>query len=554
MHGTLGRLSSVWGSAMRCRLLLVALQLVPFCYGQQAGLVPDVQNQAPVRTVTGTVTNAVSGVPIRHALVQASGILPAAVLTGPDGRFRFDNIPEGQLLISVQKPGFFDARSIPGVSQRQADPFVMVGSGKNDFRIALSPAARIVGRVTDADGEAAENISVQVLREQIVQGRKLLATQSGTTTDDDGSYRIEGLIPGRYKVFANGHLLPASSWNAPPEVSVPAYYPDSRDLASAQQIELAAAEEYHADFHLHSERGFRVVAAVGGLPNPPNVGFSLENASGQGVMFGAMSFDQSKSQFVAQAVPSGTWTLVFSANDGRANSYEGRNEIMVDDADVTDLQFTMHPLASIPVKVNHAVNKGQLETEGADTALNASLNSVEPSRYSTYGLQVQGSPPLATFSNVAAGKYKLNAQSFGSECLESARYGNVDLTRDYLIVGSIVDPQTLTINLRGDCATLNVKLQPGEQPRIGLVLIVGSSLAAEPETMPLQAPTPAQPANGSMSLTLSPGSYQVYAFSSVDGLEYANPEALRGYPSQTVNLEPGQKAEITLELIEPKGN
>jgi hypothetical protein len=554
MRSTFSRLGSVWGSAMRCQLSLVVLQLVPLCYGQPVGLVPDAPNPAPVRTVTGIVTNAVSGVPIRHALVQASGIVPAPVLTGPDGRFRFDNIPEGQVLISVQKPGYFDANSIPGYSQRQVNPFATVGSGKNDFRIALYPAARIVGRVTDADDEPAENISVQVLSEQIVQGRKLLVPQNGGTTDDDGFYRIDGLIPGRYKIFANGHLLPASSWNAPPEVSVPAYYPYSRDLASAQKIELKAAEEYRADFHLHSEPGFRVVAAVGGLPNSPNVGFSLENASGQNVMFGVMNFDTRKGQFTAQAVPSGAWTLVFSANDGQASSYEAREEIMVDRADVTDLQFTMHPLASIPVKVNHGDNKGQPETQGADTALNASLNSVEPSRYFTYGLQVQGSPPLVTFSNVAAGKYKLNVQSLGSECLESAWYGSVDLTRDYLVVGSNVDPQTLTINLRGDCATLNVKLQPGDQPRIGLVLIVGSSPIAEPETMPVQAPTPTQRENVSMPFTLSPGSYQVYAFSSVAGLEYANPEVLRGYASQTVNLEPGQKAELTLELIEPKGN
>ena len=546
MLTTLGRLG-----------LLAASQITVLCYGQEVGLVPGVPNQPPSRTVTGTVINAVSGVPIRHALVQAPGIVPATVLTGPDGRFRFDNIPEGQVLISVQKPGFFDARSIPGVSEHQANPFVTVGSGKNDFGIALYPAARIVGRVTDADGETAENISVQVLSEQIVQGRKLLVPQNGGTTDDDGFYRIDGLIPGRYKIFANGQLLPASSWNAPPEVSVPAYYPDSRDLASAQQIELKAAEEYRADFHLHSEPGFRVVAAVGGLPNPPNVGFSFENASGQSVMFGAMNFDQSKAQFVAQAVPSGAWTLVLAANDGQANSYEAREEIVVDGAAVTDLQFTMHPLASIPVKVNHAVNKGQPETDVAETAINASLISVEPFRHSAYGLQAQGSPPVATFSNVAAGKYKLNMQPFGSECLESAWYGSVDLTRDYLVVGSgvsSVDTQALTINLRGDCATLSFKLQPGEQPRIGLVLIVGSSPVAEPETLPVQVPTLAQPDNVSMPLTLSPGSYQVYAFSSVDGLEYANPEALRGYPSRTVNLEPGQKAEITLELIEPKGN
>jgi hypothetical protein len=543
--------------------LLVVLQLTIPSYGQQAGPVLQagpvraVPNQAPSRTVTGVVINAVSGVPIRHALVQASGISPATVLTGPDGRFQLDNVPEGQIFLSAQKPGFFDARSMPGAFGSQVDLWVTVGSGKNEFRVTLFPNARIVGRVTDADGEAAENISVQILSEQIVQGHKLLLTQNNATTDDDGSYRIDGLIPGRYKVFANGHLLPALSWNAPPEVSAPAYYPDSRDLASAQPIEVKAGQEYRADFRLHSERGFRVAAAVSGVRDKTGVGVSFENASGQSVVFGATNFDQSKAQFVAQAVPSGAWTLVLSANDGHGNSYEARQEIVVDGADVTDLRFLLHPLASIPVKVNHTANTVQPspETDAADTALNASLISVEPFHYLTYGKQAQGSPPVVAFSNVAAGRYKLNVQPFGSECLESAWYGNVDHTRDYLVVGSGVETQALTISLRADCATLSVKLQPREQPRAGFMLVVASSPVAEPETLPLAVPAPIQFVNlSNASLTLSPGSYRVFAFSSLDGLEYANPEALRGYPSQTINLDPGQKAELTLELIERKGN
>jgi hypothetical protein len=543
MRITLGRLG-----------LLVGLQLTVPGYGQPAGRVSDVPNQPPNRTVTGTVINSVSGLPVRQALVQMFGNSPATVLTGPDGRFQLNHVPEGQILLFVQKPGFFDASSIPGASGTPGS-LVTVGSGKNDFRMTLYPAARIVGRATDADGEGVENISIQILSEQIAEGRKLSVLRSGANTDDDGFFRIDGLTPGRYKVFANGHLLPRSSWNAPPEVSVPAYYPDSRDLASAQQIEVRAGQEFRADFHLRSERGFRVVAAVSGMPDRANVGFSFEDASGQGVAFGPTSFDQSKAQFVAEAVSSGTWKLILSANDSQANSYELRQEIVVDDADVTDLQFRLHPLASIPVKVNHATNTVQpsSETDLADTSLNASLISVEPSRYVAYGRQALGSPPVGAFVNVSAGKNKLNMQPSGNECLESAWYGGVDLTRDFMVVGSGEYAQALTINLRADCASLTVKLQSEGQTRSGFVLIVPTSGLAEPAALPVTAPTPIQPTNVSIPLTLSPGSYQVFAFSSLDGLEYANPEALRGYPSQTVNLDPGQKAELTLELIERKG-
>jgi uncharacterized protein (DUF2141 family) len=49
---------------------------------------------------------------------------------------------------------------------------------------------------------------------------------------------------------------------------------------------------------------------------------------------------------------------------------------------------------------------------------------------------------------------------------------------------------------------------------------------------PQVAQTNAQVAHYSFG-TLSPGTYHVYAVSDLEGLEYANPEAMRGIPSQS---------------------
>ena len=80
-----------------------------------------------------------------------------------------------------------------------------------------------------------------------------------------------------------------------------------------------------------------------------------------------------------------------------------------------------------------------------------------------------------------------------------------------------------------------------------MVLVVPSSLVAEPRVL-FAGP------GSNASLMLTPGSCQVFALSSVEGLEYSNPEALRGYASQTVSLDAGQKAELTLEVSERKGH
>ena len=61
-----------------------------------------------------------------------------------------------------------------------------VDSGKNDFQLKLYPDARIVGHVTDGDGEPVESVNIQVIAEHIQQGRKQWQTRNGAATDDDG--------------------------------------------------------------------------------------------------------------------------------------------------------------------------------------------------------------------------------------------------------------------------------------------------------------------------------------------------------------------------------
>jgi hypothetical protein len=160
---------------------------------------------------------------------------------------------------------------------------------------------------------------------------------------------------------------------------------------------------------------------------------------------------------------------------------------------------------------------------------------------------------VLSFLNVTPGKYKLDVQGYAHECLESAWYGSIDLTRDYLLAGADGGAQPIVINLRADCAQLTAKLRPAGQQRPGVVLVVPTSSVGEARVLQLQAQQSSRDFNRiPQFITLSPGSYQVYAFTSVDGLEYSNPQVLRNYPSQSVTLAPGQNTELTVELSEPK--
>jgi hypothetical protein len=514
--------------------------------------------------VTGTVTNAVTGEPVRRALVQMNGATSGAVLTGADGRFQFADVPEGPAVFSLQKPGFSDPRFTPS-QWGMPNAFFTVGSGKNDFHLTLLPNSKIIGHITDGDGEPLANVQVQILLEQIWQGRKQWQPRNSASTDEDGSYRAEDLTPGRYIVFAMSGAVSPQSSNGPREVIAPKYYPAAPDLASAQPLDLRAGQEFRADFRLRAERGYRVTAQVSGIAPGLGVGFSMQNASGQNVWFEGMQFDPTHGQFIATALPPGLWTLVLSANDTQGHGYQTRQEIAVGHTDV-DLQIQLRPAASIPVTVNHPTTQTP-DTEQPqiiqmingqkmmNPGIGATLISTDASSMQSVGLQMQGDPPALEFNDVPPGKYKLDVQS-GNECLESAWYGSVDLTRDYVVIDANGGTQPLTINLRADCGTLTAKLRPEERSHNGFVLVVPSSPVGEPKILQVQQASTPQVFGGFAypSLTLPPGSYQVFALTSLEGLEYSNPEALRNYPSQSVNLGPGQKTELTVELTERKEN
>jgi hypothetical protein len=86
--------------------------------------------------------------------------------------------------------------------------------------------------------------------------------------------------------------------------------------------------------------------------------------------------------------------------------------------------------------------------------MNTNIQATLVSEHQTVFAMPQGNPPQFMFRDIEPGKYKLKVQPLVKECIESATYGGIDLTRDYLVIGSDATTQPITINMRTDCATL----------------------------------------------------------------------------------------------------
>jgi hypothetical protein len=472
--------------------------------------------QTATRTITGIVVNSVTGEPISRALVQLPRPGSAfSAFTGADGRFSIEGVPvQGTPFLSVQKPGFSGAQS-PAVA--------------GEIRVNLVPDGKIGGHVLDPDGDPIDHLPVELLTSQIQQGRKIWVQHGLTSTDEDGVYSFATLPAGRYLLRTLIHPFPGTDPSAPPLVYAPRYYPGAADLASAQAIAVTAGQDSTVDFSLQPEYAFTVSGSVSGLP-PDAVALQLSDDHGQQLTFEGSTLDRRTGKFRLEHIPSGSWSVGLGLL--------ARQDFTVNGADVSGLQLVVQPLISIPISLKRS---GRRFTQ-VQLIPSQGTGPVNYSAVPRLPVPPGDSDVLMLISNVPPGRYQVVVGDTGSECVASATSGSTDLRRDDLIVSPGSQPEPIQISIDSNCATLSGSVTAsGGQGAHGFAVAVPDGAQAGAKFTVF--------ADGKFMLTgVSPGSYQIYALSDLNDLEYANPEALREYRGQRVELQAGQQASVTVEF------
>lgn len=158
----------------------------------------------PASRITGKVTDP-AGRPVAGARVQERFQLTqrkpvrttfdpcrkdgGVAVSGPDGRFTLEGLEPGDYILSAHAPGWLRATS-PAVHVPPA------GTAEAPAT-ALQAGAVVYGRVLDAQGKPAAGIKVYE------SGRSVYETGPATTvTDEEGRYRLTGVLPGRIRISA----------------------------------------------------------------------------------------------------------------------------------------------------------------------------------------------------------------------------------------------------------------------------------------------------------------------------------------------------------------
>jgi hypothetical protein len=511
--------------------------------------------------VEGLVVETRTGKPLPKAEVDilaygvelVNGAEPT-VLTGPDGTFSFDGVPAGDASLTPRKPGYL----VPGKTTVERlghllSTRIVVGPNTEKVVLELEPGGAIVsGRVLGEDRKPLQGATIQVLGETLINGWRTEMASTLTVTDKDGNF-VGTLPPGRYYLSVTTDRIPADHavGKAYPKL---VYYPSVTDPADAEPVELAAGQTVEAQFALSMVPAYTVrgkVVAQKEWYRCPQMYDSLRRYE---LFFnnGQVAFCDYKESddFEYSSLPAGTYVLLL-----HSQSMETFTRKITVSNNITDLILSPKSFPGIDVVVHTEFTRTpatppctpEQQRIGVQECLGPWVRLISP-------VDGQAGLPAGADSGlnrVAPGKYLVHAGLTRSAYLhgayvQSMRSGSLDLFREALIVpdGGAVAP--IEIVLRDDSARLKLiinRKEPAQEAHImafreGTLLSLSYPELGHHEKEILLAP-------------LAPGKYRVFAFDSLDGLEYNNPEVLAKYASKAaiVSLSGNENRSLNVNLI-----
>jgi hypothetical protein len=501
-------------------------------------------------TLRGAVINSVTGEALRGALVQIYFNGQSSMLTGPDGKFQFEGLPQGQTTITVRKPGFFSEDDIEpnGRGQHPAT----TGPNSSPVVLRLIPEGVIYGRISEEDGEPIEGLPVELLVQHLQNGRKVWERRPQAVTDEDGNFRIAELQPGDYFLSAgpsrNPVTLPAKL-SQPGAEGIPlVYYPVGSELAAATPIPITPGKRVEINLTLAPQPFYRVSGSINGYAPGQPVNLQLRNSAGLPLPYN-WRFDSATGSFRINGVPVGAYTLHAEAPDSRGHSLTATVPLTVN-ADLSGLHLILLPTVTIPIRMSVIASRTGAERFWEQenyfpayvqlVARNAGLFEL---RYGSRQVGERGAASLE-LQNIASGTYSVEINPNGPLYVQSAMSGTTNLLESDLSVAPGSSPQPIEITLRDDVAFLSGTVSLENHHLNATILAFSEHPSIPPRIQPAYS-------GGNFQLSsLPPGTYKILAVDHPDRLEYANPEAVKKYLSKAreVTLSPEQSAKIDLEL------
>lgn len=539
-----------WLALMRERIASRKLRLCAVLILCSAGLVLSSASaaQSPSAngetfTLSGTVVNSVTGEPIARAMVRTNGAVQRTAFSDSEGHFQIDGLPAVQVTVTAQKPGYSTQHNGPGA----ATAWIAIGANTGAQVVKLVPQSAIYGRVTDTSGQAIEHVPVRLTARSVRDGRKIWEQRGMSESDEDGHFRFPNLMQGTYYVAAGPlvaeQLLAAGEKSKTGFAHV--YYPGAAELASALPIQLSGGQQTEADFSLSAVPVYQVSGSISGHLPDQGVGFQLLTSSGDELSL-PTTFNMETGTFKLEGLPAGSYIVRAIA---QAEGQPMRADRLVNvAANIEDLRLALAPSVSIPIVVRTESRSSNVSTSirlHDGPPLSVRLLPADPNTPESSSTVQRGSSAMV-LQNVDPGTYTAELMPQVPWYVQSATYGQSNLLYDDLVIAS-GQSYPMEIVLRDDSASLSgtIKSSDANQPPATVVVV--------PQPAGKMAPRVVRGAGNDFSVSgLAPGEYLVFAFDSIDGMEFSNPDAFGPYASQAahITLTGNQRGQVSLDLIQ----
>ena len=556
---------------MKLTSICLFIVWVATCVAAQEAVSPA--KKAERATIEGVVTRDPDSQPVKKALIeliaenQAEGGNYTAV-TGADGEFRIEAILPGRYRMFAERMGLLDV----GRNRAEREGRVLsltAGQELKDVHIRLQAAAVIRGRVTDEDGDPLAECQIIVTRQTFAAGHMHWEQVGGERTNDLGEYRVANLAAGNMYVSvspppdfkslieANGAAAgERRNANKPNTSYQTTYYPGTTDRSQAAPIQLHAGDDFPVNFSLTATPSLSIRGSVVNLPPQTTATVMLQSSDLSLVQNGTEVHKDGS--FVIRDVSPGSYTILASV-DGSAVPMTARQVLHVGASNVDGLRLVPQPGATV---------RGHLRLESKAGVRNFDATRMYVSLQAASGEdEANGLMVGDKYSNLAHlsedGNFEWKDVPAGNYYVQIVGQGGANedwFVKSVLAGGREVNDSGLSVN--GGVSLIDLLLSATGGVVDGVVAddkgspVANAVVVAVPESRfrgrtdrYLRA---VSDQSGRFSLhALRPGNYTVFAWESVDGEAYYDPEFLKSFDGQgsALKVSEGLRSGLQLKVI-----